>query len=271
MMVPIKTSDELNIMWEANQIVGTVLSELKALVEPGISTLELDDFAERKIMENDALPAFKGFRGYPNTLCASVNSGIVHGIPSKRQLKAGDIVSLDVGVIHRGYYGDSAVTCAVGEITPLAQRLMDVTRTALYKAIDKALAGNKIWDISKAIQEYVEENGFSVVRDLVGHGIGKNLHEEPKIPNYVMSQSDRAQSLTLEDGMVLAIEPMVNEKGWQLRFLEDSWTTVTKDGGLSAHFEHTVAISKNGPWILSEVPPGANRMDKHENVQMKGI
>lgn len=270
-MVPLKTREELNLMWEANQMVGAVLKEMKDLIQPGITTLELDQFAEQSIADKGAVPAFKGFRGYPNTLCASVNSGIVHGIPSNRKLKEGDIISLDVGVIYHDFYGDAAVTYPVGSITPMAQRLLDVTRTALYKAIETAKVGNRIWDISHTIQAYVEENGFSVVRDLVGHGIGRHLHEEPKIPNYTRSKADRDQSPQLEDGMVLAIEPMVNEKGWQLRFLEDSWTAVTKDGGLSAHFEHTVAVSHDGPWILSEVNQEENRMDKFENIQLKGI
>ena len=269
-MVTIKTREELQIMHEANQMVGTILAELKDLIRPGVTTIELDTYAEERISRKGAVPAFKGFRDYPNTLCTSINSGIVHGIPSKRQLKEGDILSLDLGVIYKGFYGDAAITYAVGKISPSVQRLLDVTRSALYMAIDQARVGNRVWDISKAVQQHVEKNGFSVVRDLVGHGIGKSLHEDPKIPNYVNSREERSQTLELREGMTLSIEPMVNQKDWQIRLLDDNWTTVTKDGGLSAHFEHTIAVSNNGPWILSEVADN-NSIGVFDNMQTRSV
>jgi len=200
-------------------------------------------------LRRGARPAFKGYRGYPYSLCTSVNSEVVHGMPSERELKEGDIVSLDFGVLHDGYYGDAAVTVPVGEISPAARRLLRVTEEALYRGISAARAGNRIGDISAAIQGHVEAAGFSVVRDLVGHGIGKSLHEDPQVPNYGSS----GRGIELKPGMVFAIEPMVNEGTYRVDVLRDGWTVVTADGKLSAHFEHSVAVTENGPVILSRI------------------
>jgi methionyl aminopeptidase len=219
------------------------------LIRAGVSTQELDDFAERRIRQLDARPAFKGYRGYPASICASINNEVVHGIPSKDKiLKEGDIISIDLGVEYKGYYGDIAYTFAVGKVSSSAQRLMEVTRSALYEGIRKAIAGNRIGDISYAIQSYVESRGYSVVRRFVGHGIGRAMHEEPEIPNFGLP----GIGPILRNGMVLAIEPMVNEGDFRVEILEDGWTAVTKDGKLSAHFEHTVLINGEEPEILTE-------------------
>jgi methionyl aminopeptidase len=244
-----KGKADLDRMRRANEIVADVLDHLGTLVAPGVSTLDLDEVAEKMILEAGGTPAFKGYRGYPATLCTSINNEIVHGIPRRdKRVKEGDILSIDVGVRFEGFYGDSARTFPVGRIEEELQRLLDVTREALYVGIEKARLGNRVSDISAAIQAYVEANGFSVVREFVGHGIGRALHEEPQIPNFgVPGRGPR-----LAEGMVLAIEPMVNSKGSGARVLEDSWTAVTEDGGFSAHFEHSVAVTSNGPWILSQ-------------------
>lgn len=244
-----KGKADLDRMCRANEIVADVLDHLGTLVAPGVSTLDLDEVAEKMILEAGGTPAFKGYRGYPATLCTSINNEIVHGIPRRdKRVKEGDILSIDVGVRFEGFYGDSARTFPVGRIEEELQRLLDVTREALYVGIEKARLGNRVSDISAAIQAYVEANGFSVVREFVGHGIGRALHEEPQIPNFgVPGRGPR-----LAEGMVLAIEPMVNSKGSGARVLEDSWTAVTEDGGFSAHFEHSVAVTSNGPWILSQ-------------------
>ena len=226
-----------------------VMRELGKLIRAGISTQELDDFAERRIRELNARPAFKGYRGYPASICASINNEVVHGIPSKDKiLKEGDIISIDLGVEYKGYYGDIAYTFAVGKVSGSARRLMEVTRCALYEGISKAIAGNRIGDISYAIQSYVESRGYSVVRKFVGHGIGRAMHEEPEIPNFGLP----GVGPILRNGMVLAIEPMVNEGTHEVQILEDGWTAVTKDGKLSAHFEHTVLIKGEEPEILTE-------------------
>ncbi len=252
-MIFIKSAREIAIMRQANRIVAEILAELKAKVAPGITTLELDALSEELTYKKKAKPAFKGYavagRVYPYTLCASVNEEVVHGMPSDRVLEEGDIVGLDFGVIHEGFYGDSAVTVAVGKISDSTQRLMDVTRDSLYRGIEELREGNRLGDLSSAIQKLVEDAGFSVVREFVGHGIGKKLHEEPPIPNY--GESGRGPRLM--EGMVLAIEPMVNAGAAAVELKEDGWTAVTKDGSLAAHFEHSVAITKNGPEILSRI------------------
>jgi len=236
-------------MRKSNALVAVILEELAKKIRPGVKTIELDRLSEQMALRRGARPAFKGYRGYPYSLCTSVNSEVVHGMPSERELKEGDIVSLDFGVLHDGYYGDAAVTVPVGEISPAARRLLRVTEEALYRGISAARAGNRIGDISAAIQGHVEAAGFSVVRDLVGHGIGKSLHEDPQVPNYGSS----GRGIELKPGMVFAIEPMVNEGTYRVDVLRDGWTVVTADGKLSAHFEHSVAVTENGPVILSRI------------------
>jgi methionyl aminopeptidase len=237
-------------MRQSGRIVRQVLDELRGMVAPGVTTMDLEKVAERKIKELGAKPAFKGYYGYPCVLCTSVNEEIVHGIPSsKRVLKAGDIVSIDCGVVLDGYYGDAAITVAVGDsVSPERKKLMDITEQSLYKAIEQVKIGNTISDIGAAVQEFVEANGFSVVREFVGHGIGTKLHEEPQVPNF----RSNGAGMRLREGMVLAIEPMVNSGGPEARVLEDKWTAVTVDGSSSAHFEHCVAVTKNGPLILTQ-------------------
>lgn len=248
-MVELKNKNEINKIKKSCEIVKKVLNRLKEMIKPGLQTIELDKEAYRIAKENNVIPAFLNYRGYPASVCVSVNNEVVHGIPSsKKILKDGDIVSIDFGVLYDGYFGDAAITVPVGTISDIAKKLINVTREALYKGIEKARVGNRLFDISSSIQNYVEKNGFSVVRDFCGHGIGKKLHEEPMVPNFGI----QGQGMTLLSGMVLAIEPMVNEKGHEVYILDDNWTVVTKDNGLSAHFEHTVAITENGPMILSE-------------------
>lgn len=240
-------------MRRANVIVAEVLQELKRRVAPGVTTLDLDAVAEQMTLKKNAIPAFKGYnvggRIYPRCLCASINNEIVHGIPSNRALKEGDIVGLDYGVIFEGFYGDSAMTVGVGKVSEEAQRLMDVTEQSLYKGIEQLRDGKRLGDLGAAVQRFAESAGFSVVRAFVGHGIGKRLHEEPPVPNY----GEPERGLRLKEGMVLAIEPMVNAGGYEVEIKEDGWTAVTKDGSLAAHFEHSVAITKDGPFILSQI------------------
>jgi methionyl aminopeptidase len=224
-----------------------LLEELRERAQPGVSTMELEKYIERRITQLGARPAFKGYRGYPRCLCASVNSEVIHGIPSERCLKRGDILSLDLGVVVDGYYGDSAITVPVGEIPESTQRLLRVTQEALQLAVEQARLGNRLGDISATVQRHVEENGYSVVREFVGHGIGRQLHEDPQVPNF----GQPGHGPVLKQGMVLAIEPMVNAGGAAVRVLGDNWTAVTADGSLSAHFEHMVAVSRNGPDILT--------------------
>lgn len=245
-----KSGAEIEKMRRSGRVVREVLDTVKAMVKPGVTTMELERAAEQKIAALGATPAFKGYRDYPCVLCTSVNNEIVHGIPSeKRTLQAGDIVSIDCGVVLDGYYGDSAITVAVGEkLEPKLQKLLEVTQAALYRAIEKMRIGNTVGDVGSAVQEVVEANGFSVVREFVGHGIGTRLHEDPQVPNY----GTRGQGQRLLEGMVLAIEPMVNAGKPGTRVLADNWTAVTEDGSYSAHFEHCVAVTKNGPLILTE-------------------
>ena len=237
-------------MRHSGRIVRQVLDHVRTLVKPGVTTMDLERAAEKKIKELGAKPAFKGYYDYPCVLCTSVNSEIVHGIPSERRmLKAGDIVSIDTGVVLDGFYGDAAITVPVGsDLTPQLQKLLDVTRESLYRGIEAARIGNSVGDVGSAVQRLVEASGFSVVREFVGHGIGTKLHEEPQVPNYGTPGSGPK----LRDGMVLAIEPMVNVGRSETRVLDDNWTAVTKDGSYSAHFEHCVAVTKNGPVILTE-------------------
>jgi len=246
-VIILKSPREIEQLKIANAIAAEVLERLKGGVKPGITTQELDGIAEETILSKGASPAFKGYRGYPKSICASINEEVVHGIPGQRKLKDGDIVSLDVGVNFHGYYGDAALSLPVGDVDPAAQKLLEVTEKALYIGIDMAKVGNRLFDISYAIQEWVEKHGFSVVRDFVGHGIGKNLHEDPQIPNF----GSPHQGPRLEKGMVFALEPMVNEGTYEVRILQDGWTVVTADGKRSAHFEHTVAILNGGAQILS--------------------
>jgi methionyl aminopeptidase len=243
-----KSSAELETMHRAGLIVWEVLNELRTMVEPGISTLELDKVAERRTSEHKARPAFKGYRGYPASLCASINQEVVHGIPSgSRKLRDGDIISLDFGVELDGYFGDAAVTVPVGKVKPELETLLRVTRESLDHGIEQARVGNRLSDIGSAVQKWVERHGFSVVREFVGHGIGTKMHEEPNVLNY----GEPGHGPRLQEGMVLALEPMVNMGEPGVRVLSDEWTAVTTDGKPSAHFEHTVAITANGPRILT--------------------
>jgi len=238
--------------------VGEVLTELAAAVAPGVSTADLDELAEKRIRQAGATPAFKGYHGYPATICASINDEVIHGIPSgRRVLNEGDIISIDVGASLDGYFGDSALTLPVGKISEPAAALLRVTEEALYKAIDEAKSGNRVSDIGHAVQKHVEAYGFSVVREFVGHGIGQRMHEEPQIPNY----GEPGHGPRLAEGMVLAIEPMVNAGTAAVKVLADGWTAVTRDKSLSAHFEHTVAVTAGEPWILTarDVPVSARR------------
>ncbi|HET9845642.1 MAG TPA: type I methionyl aminopeptidase [Nitrospira sp.] len=245
-MIILKTPDEIAVMAKASRVVAEALEVLKNAVKPGVSTDELDRLAEAEIRGRGAIPAFKGYRNYPKTLCVSVNEQVVHGIPSKRVLKDGDIVGLDLGAVVGGFYGDSAVTVAVGRIDEKAATLVRVTEESLSLAIQQAQVGNRLSDISHAVQQHIEAAGYSVVTEFVGHGIGRQLHEEPQVPNY----GKPGQGPRLQPGMVLAIEPMVNMGGSAVRVLDDRWTAVTVDGSLSAHFEHTIAIQPSGPALV---------------------
>jgi methionyl aminopeptidase len=248
-VIVLKSPSEIEKMAVASRMVAEILAGLRELVRPGVTLLELDAFAEKEALKRKAKPAFKGYGGFPFALCCSVNEQVVHGIPSARRLLVGDIVSLDFGVIYGGYYGDAAITVPVGLVSETVSRLIEVTEGSLYRAIDLAFQGNRLSDVSNAVQAFVEPRGFSVVRDFVGHGIGKDLHEGPQIPNY----GAPGKGPRLKVGMVLAIEPMINELGFDVKVLADGWTAVTCDGGFSAHFEHTVAITDNGPMILSKI------------------
>jgi len=250
MAIVCKSAAEIERMRRSGHIVREVLDHVQALVAPGATTMDLERAAEKKIKDLGAKPAFKGYYNYPCVLCTSVNEEIVHGIPSdKRVLKEGDIVSVDCGVVLDGYYGDAAITVPVGDsVAPEMRKLLEVTEASLYKGIEQARVGNAVGDVGAAVQEYVEANGFSVVREFVGHGIGTRLHEEPQVPNF----GSRGHGARLREGMVLAIEPMVNCGKPGTRVLDDKWTAVTADGSCSAHFEHCVAVTKNGPMILTQ-------------------
>ncbi|OGP64366.1 MAG: type I methionyl aminopeptidase [Deltaproteobacteria bacterium RBG_13_53_10] len=249
-MIVIRSPREIEQMKRSNVIVAEVFESLRDLISPGVTTRELDRVAEEIIRSKGASPAFKGYRGFPASICVSINEEVVHGIPSDhRRLKEGDIVSLDVGANLNGYFGDGAITLPVGEIDKTASRLVEVTERSLYIGIEKARAGNRLFDISYAIQTWVESHGFSVVRDFVGHGIGRDLHEDPQIPNF----GPPHQGPRLAPGMVLALEPMVNEGTYEVKILADRWTVVTADGKRSAHFEHTIVVTDNGAEILSQL------------------
>ncbi len=246
-MIPLKSEKDLKMLRVAGSMLAGVMQRLRESIKAGISTLEIDALAQVLIEKREALPAFRGYRGYPTNICTSVNEEIVHGIPSERKLKDGDIISLDAGLNYQGYFVDAAITVAVGRIDAQAKKLIEVTKNALSEGIRKACCGNHVSDISYAIQSYVEGHGFSVVREFVGHGIGNALHEEPEIPNYGLPH----QGPLIKSGMVLAIEPMVNTGTWRSKMLENQWTAVTADGMLSAHFEDTVAVTDRGPEILT--------------------
>jgi len=248
-MIVLKTPGEIELLRVVNRVVAEVLKEIESRIIPGITTLELDEMAEEFLYKKDCTPAFKGYKGYPKSICASVNEEVVHGIPSKKRLKEGDIISVDMGAKYKGFYGDMAITCAVGKISEQAGKLIEVSKRALENGITEARNGNRLGDISSAIQRTVEKEGFSVVRFFVGHGIGRELHEMPQIPNFGVP----GKGVRLKSGMVFAIEPMVNAGGSDVEILEDGWTAVTKDGSLSAHFEHTIVIKDNGPEILTTV------------------
>jgi methionyl aminopeptidase len=250
-----KSPSEIQRMREASLIVADVLARLSTMVAPGVTTADLDAAAEKLVREAGAEPAFKGYRGYPATLCASVNDEVIHGIPSSRALVEGDIISLDMGVKLDGFYGDSAVTVPVGRVSEQALQLLRVTQEALERGIAQVRPGGRVSDIGHAVQQHVEANGFSVVREFVGHGIGASLHEEPQIANY----GEAGRGPRLAEGMTLAIEPMVNMGRPAVKMLADGWTAVTRDGSLSAHFEHTVAVTRDGPLVLTARTPTVAR------------
>lgn len=247
-MIILKSPQQIAEMKEAGLIVYEVHQELAKAIRPGVTTRELDELAESLIRKAGGIPTFKGYHGYPASICASVNAEVVHGIPSDRTLQEGDIIAIDLGVTYKGWVADSAYTHPVGNVDPETARLLDCTRIALEKAIAQCYPGNRLGDVGHAVQAYVESQGFNVVRDFVGHGIGAQMHEDPQVPNFGPPGSRER----LRPGMVLAIEPMVNAGTWEVRILQDQWTVVTADGKNSAHFEHTVAITENGPVILTK-------------------
>ena len=254
-MISIKSNQEMDLMKKAGYVVALVLEKMNKNIKPGITTGELDKIAEETIVKSGGIPSFKGYSNpmgdfdFPSSICASVNNEVVHGIPGQRELKNGDIISIDVGVYLNGYHGDAARTFAVGNISDKAKKLIDITRESFYRGILFAIDGNRIIDISTAVQNYVEENGFSIVRDYVGHGIGSKMHEPPQIPNY----KTKERGPRLRTGMTIAIEPMVNEGDYPVRTVDNKWTVVTSDGSLSAHYENTIAITKKEPVILTKL------------------
>ena len=247
-MIILKSREEMETMRRAGEVVAATIAETRAAVRPGVTTAELDQVAARVIASHGASPSFLGYRGFPATICTSVNSEIVHGIPGPRVLREGDVVKLDVGAIVEGFHADSAVTIPVGEPTPEALKLMETTERALWAGLAEARVDRRLGDVGAAVQTVAEGAGFSVVREYVGHGVGRSLHEEPPVPNY--GQPGKGFKLTV--GLVIAVEPMVNVGGYETRLLEDAWTVVTADGSLSAHFEHTVAVTADGPWVLTD-------------------
>lgn len=246
-MIVLKSPREIERMRVPCRIVAEILGLLRDSVKPGVTTLELEELAIRETKKHKAVPAFKGYAGYPYALCCSPNDRVIHGMPNATPLKQGDILSIDFGVLYDEFYGDSAITLPVGTISETARALMVATEESLYCGIDQAVAGGRLYDISSAVQRHVEARGYSVVRDFVGHGIGKQLHEDPQVPNYGVA----GRGISLKPGMVLAIEPMVNSGSYAVKVLQDGWTAVTADGSLSAHFEHTVAVTEHGPEILT--------------------
>ncbi|OGQ04012.1 MAG: type I methionyl aminopeptidase [Deltaproteobacteria bacterium RIFCSPLOWO2_01_44_7] len=247
-MIYLKSPEEIEKMRLANAIVVKVMKTLKPMIRPGVTTLELDTVAQDLILREGGKPAFKGYRGYAHALCVSVNEEVVHGVPGKRKLQEGDIVSIDCGVLYEGFYGDHAWTFPVGKVSKQAEKILEVGEKALYLGIEQMRVGKRLFDISAAVQNFVESHGFSVVRDFVGHGIGRELHEEPQLPNFGVAGT----GMKLKPGLVLALEPMVNEGAFEVETLNDGWTVVTKDRKLSVHFEHSVAITEEGPDILSQ-------------------
>ncbi|HMK44895.1 MAG TPA: type I methionyl aminopeptidase [Dissulfurispiraceae bacterium] len=249
-MIVLKSEAEIRKIAASGKIVADILEQLKTFVAPGMTTADVEVFVDGEILKRKAIAAFKGYRGYPSSICISLNAEVVHGIPSRSvRIRSGDLVSIDLGVLLQGYYGDAALTIPIGVVTDEAAELTAVTEQALYAGVEQAVVGNRVSDISAAVQHYVESHGFSVVRAFVGHGIGRQLHEEPQIPNY----GKAGQGVRLKEGMTLAIEPMVNAGGPDVMILHDGWTAVTSDGRLSAHFEHTIAVTKSGPLILTKV------------------
>jgi len=247
-MIPLKSEEDLEVLKKAGVITARILNRLREAIKPGVSTAEIDRLTEELVSREKVIPAFKGYKGFPASICISVNEEVVHGIPGERLIADGDIVSLDLGVNYSGYFSDSAVTLAIGKVDSRKKKLIEVARNALAQGIRQARPGGRLTDISYSIQNYVEKNGFSVVRQFVGHGIGRALHEEPEIPNF----GEKGRGPVLKAGMVLAIEPMVNLGTWECEILENGWTAVTRDRLSSAHFEHTVAITQDGPRILSK-------------------
>ncbi|NLW55345.1 MAG: type I methionyl aminopeptidase [Firmicutes bacterium] len=259
-MITRKSNFEIKRMRKAGEITARILSRVAQQIEPGITTQELDDLAEAAAREFDVKPAFKGYQGFPASICVSVNDQVVHGIPGSRRLEKGDIVGLDFGVVYQGYYGDAALTVAVGEISPEHRKLLKITQEALWKGLAQARAGNRVSHVSRAIQEYVEKNGFAVVRDFVGHGIGQAMHEEPQVPNFV-DPYRLGFDPVLKPGMTLAIEPMVNAGTAQVKIdRKDRWTVRTVDGSYSAHFEHTVLVTEGEPEVLTKVTESAGEI-----------
>jgi methionyl aminopeptidase len=248
-MIYLKSDEEIKLMKVAGRIVAETLQKIEEVIKPGMTTKQLDALAERYIESRGARPSFKGYGGFPASICTSVNEEVVHGIPGDRVLMEGDIVSVDCGAVINGYQGDAARTFPVGQISPEVQNLIDVTRESFFKGIEYAIVGERLGDIGHSIQKYVESNGYSVVRDYVGHGIGRKMHEDPPVPNYGRA----GRGLKLEKGLVIAIEPMVNAGGYEVRQLKNGWTVVTKDGMPSAHYENTVAILDNGPELLTYI------------------
>jgi len=252
-MVIRKSREELDKMRRAGLIVAETLRELRRMVEPGISTRQLDAYAEKKIRAAGAYPTFKHYRKFPASICASLNDEVVHGIPSDRKLREGDIIKIDCGATLDGYVGDAAITVPVGKVSPDIENLLEVTRASLFRAMEKMVPGNRLYDVSYAVQEFVEEKGFSVVRDFCGHGVGQQMHEDPQVPNY----GRPGTGPRLKDGWVLAIEPMVNSGTHEVKILEDGWTVKTKDGKASSHFEHTIAVTEDGPVVMTALEDGA--------------
>jgi len=249
--------DDIQKLRQSGNILAAVLESIKKFIIPGIKTALIDQMAENMIIKQGARPAFKGYRGFPAALCISINEQVVHGIPGERIIQDGDLVSIDIGVDYQGFFTDAAFSMVAGNRNSVATQLVEVAKRSLYEGIKNAKIGNRIGDISYSIQKYIEKNGFTVVRDFVGHGLGRALHEEPQIPNY----GYRGQGPLIKNGMVLAIEPMVNEKGYQVKVLDDGWTVITRDGGLSAHYEHSVLITESGPEVLT-----MNERGDKENV-----
>ena len=252
-MVIRKSRSELEKMRRAGLIVAETLRDLRKMIEPGVSTRELDAYAEKKIRSAGAYPTFKGYRGFPGSICASVNDEVVHGIPSERKLREGDIIKIDCGATLDNFIGDAAITVPVGKVSPEVESLLQVTRESLFKAVEKMVPGNRLFDVSFAVQEYVEERGYTVVREFCGHGVGQRMHEDPQVPNY----GRPGTGPRLKEGWVLAIEPMVNQGAHEINILSDGWTVKTKDGQVSSHFEHTIAVTEDGPVVLTALEDGS--------------